>query len=117
MAVAAADEADLGAGDKLTGGRGDRPGRAILHVLAQCFVRGELGHLGPAGTPLGVPLRGRRPVLPPVTASRCIAAQLPPDRRWRAPPTAGDPPTPLLLRPQHREPPTAPHGRRPPPNR
>src|SRR5262249_6274609 len=103
VAVAAADEADLGSGDQLTGGRGDHPGQAILHVLAQCLVRGELGHLGPAGTPLGVPLRGRRPVLHPVTASRCVAAQLPRDRRWRAPHTAGDLAHPLLLRAQNRD--------------
>ena len=90
-------------GHQLTGGRGDHPGQAILHVLAQRLVRSQLGHLGPAGAPFGMPLRGRRPVLHPVTASRCVAAQFPRDRRWRPAHPAGDLAHPALLRAQNRD--------------
>ena len=81
-AVASADEPHIGAWHQLAVGSGDRAGQAVLHVRLQPSVRGELGHLGAAGAPFCVPLRGRRPIGHPVTASRGVAAKLPRNRRW-----------------------------------
>ncbi len=84
-------------------GRGDHPGQAVLHVVAQRLVRGELGHLGPATAPFGMPLRGRGPVRRRVTASRGVAAKFPRDRRRRPAHPAGDLAHPQLLRAQDRD--------------
>src|SRR3972149_4306207 len=78
--VPTTDPAHLGSGHELTVGSGYRTGEAVLHVLAQLLVRGELGALRAAGSPLCVPLRRRRPVLQAVRASRGVAAELPRDR-------------------------------------
>src|SRR3989304_600422 len=70
------DPAPPGSGHALTVGSGYRTGEAVLHVLAQLLVRGELGDLRAAGSPLCVPLRRRRPVLQAVRASRGGAREL-----------------------------------------
>ena len=94
---AAADVPHRRAGDEPAVGPGDRSGEAVLHVLAQGTVAGELGDLGPAGAPLGVPLGGRRPIDDMPAAGRRIAPQLTRDRRGRATHTAGDLAHPVLL--------------------
>ncbi len=54
--------------DRAPGRVTDRTTKAILHVLAQPLIGDQLGHLGPTGTPLRMPLRDRRPVLEAVSA-------------------------------------------------
>ena len=80
-AVTAADEAHLGAGHERTVGPSDLAGQTVLHVVPQPVVRDELRDLRSTGAPLGVPLRGRRPIRQLVAARRRVAAQLPRDRR------------------------------------
>jgi len=63
---------------------------AVLHVVAEPVVHGELGGLGPAGPSLGVPLSDRGPVVNPAAAGGRVAAQLPRDRRRRPAGGAGD---------------------------
>lgn len=65
--------------------------RAVLDVLTQPVVPGELGLLGSAGTTLGMPLRGRGLVFELPRAGRGVTAQLTRDRR-RAP---AEPPSDL----------------------
>jgi hypothetical protein len=47
---------------------------AIVHVLPQRLVHRELGYLGSLGTPIRVPLRGRRSILEDATPGRSVAA-------------------------------------------
>ena len=67
-----------------TAGTAHHTRQPLLHVLAEPFVRDQLGHLRSAGTTLGMPLRDRRLVLEPPRPRRCVTAKLPRDRR-RAP--------------------------------
>src|SRR6266545_4282283 len=57
-------------------GGGDGAGEPVLHVVPQRVVGGELGRLGAPGTALGMPLRGRRPVLQAAAAGRRVASEL-----------------------------------------
>ena len=61
----------------------DLAGEAVLHVLAQSVVGGELGRLGTTRHQLGLPLRHRRPVLQLAAARGRVAPQLARDRRRR----------------------------------
>src|SRR3954449_2552453 len=59
-------------------------GQPVLDVVAQWFVGDQFGGLGPAGGPLGLPLRDRRPILQLPTSGGRVAADLPRHRRCRA---------------------------------
>src|SRR6266511_5592702 len=61
-------------------GGGDGAGKPVLHVLPQRVVRGELGGLGAPSTALGMPLRGRRPVLQAAAAGGRVPPELTRDR-------------------------------------
>src|SRR5207237_831054 len=76
-----AQPAHIRARRRLAVGLGDRAGEALLHVVAQRVVRGELGDLRAAGASLRVPLRRRGPIHERVATSRSVAAYLPRDRR------------------------------------
>ena len=79
-----------GSGTALAVGPPHLSGQALLHVLAQPVVDRELGGLRALGALLGMPLRHRRPVVQRAAARRGVAAQLPRDRRRRAPDLARD---------------------------
>ena len=53
----------------------DRACEAVLHVVPQSIVRGQLGYLRPLGTSVAVPLRSRRPILQTAASSRSVATQ------------------------------------------
>ena len=55
-AVSSTDEPHRRAGHQLAIGSGDRAGQAVLRVLSQPIVGGELGDLRAASPPLCVPL-------------------------------------------------------------
>jgi len=74
--VTAADPAHLWARHGAAIGSLDLAGEMVLDVLPQIVVGGELRSLGTLGTPLGVPLRGRRAVLKLAAARGGIAAKL-----------------------------------------
>ena len=71
-------------------GRADPAREADLDVVSESVVAGELGDLGSASPPLGVPLRDRRFVFEPESSGRSVPAQLPRDRRRRPPELASD---------------------------
>jgi hypothetical protein len=89
--VTASDPANLGTGHRRAVGRGDPAGKPVLHLLPARVMAGELGHLRAPGTPIGVPGRGRGPILQQAATGRGVAAQLPRDRRRRP----ADPPSDL----------------------
>src|SRR3954452_7719379 len=60
--------------------RRDHTGQPLLHVHAQRLVREELGDLRPPPAPIGMPLRGRRPILELAASCRRVASQLAQDR-------------------------------------
>ena len=71
--------------------RAQHPAReADLDVVSESVVAGELGDLGSASPPLGVPLRDRRFVFEPESSGRSVPAQLPGDRRRRPPELTSD---------------------------
>ena len=90
-AVAAPDPANIGTWHRRAVGCGDPAGKPVLHVLPQRVIAGELGHLRAPSTPIGVPLRGRGPVLQQAATGRGVAAYLSRDRRRRP----ADPPSDL----------------------
>ncbi len=59
----------------------DRAGEPVLHVSPEILVGGELRGLRTLGAQIGVPLRGRGPVIKAAGACRGVAPQLPGDRR------------------------------------
>src|SRR4051794_12356484 len=75
----------------------DETGEPVLHVTPQRLVDRQLGRLGTAGGAVGVPLRGRGPVLQTATARGGVAAQLTRDRGRRTPQPASDLPYALAL--------------------
>src|SRR5215211_2449591 len=101
--MAATDEAHIRPGHRLAVRLSDDAGKPLLHVLAQRVVRRELRDLRPARASLRVPLRRRRPILQPVRARRCVAAQLPRDRRRRPVQPARDRAHPELLSVEDRD--------------
>ena len=74
---------NVGASDHHAIWRGDRPGEALLDVVAKRVVFGELGDLGPLGASIGMPLRSCGPILETAAMGRCVAPELSRDRRWR----------------------------------
>jgi hypothetical protein len=88
--VTAADEAHLRARRRLTVGSSDLSSQAILHVIPQPIVRHELRDLRTTRAPLGMPLRGRRPIRHLVAARRRVATQLSRDRPRVTPETTAD---------------------------
>src|SRR4051794_8943988 len=84
-------------------GRRDFAGEPLLHVLTQPRVGGQLGRLRPPRPPLGMPLRGRGPILQPAAAGRGVAAQLARDRRRSPPDTPRDLPHPAPAGLQQRD--------------
>ena len=102
-AVPPADPADLRAFSAGPIGPPHRTRQAVLHVVPQRLVHGELGGLGAPGAPVGMPLGRRGPVLQAPAAGRGIAPQLPRDRRSRAAGPPGDLPHPAATRPQDRD--------------
>jgi hypothetical protein len=82
-AVTAADEPHCGTRDELTVGPSDLACQAVLDVVPQPVVGGQLGDLRPTGASLGMPLRSRRPIRQLVAVRRRVAAKLPRDRRRR----------------------------------
>src|SRR3954464_10054667 len=81
----------------------DGAGEPVLHVRPQRRVRGQLRPLRPTRRPLGVPLRGGRPVLQGAAPRGRVAAQFPRDRRGRPPEPPGDLPHPVALRAPQRD--------------
>ena len=81
----------------------DVAGEPVLHVLTQPVVGDQLGDLRAAGSSLGVPLRRRRSIRHLVAARRCVAAQLPRDRRRVPPDPTSDLADPELLGSQDRD--------------
>src|SRR5206468_5593475 len=88
--MATTDPAHLRSLHRLAFGLGDRAGEALLYVLAQRLVRGELADLRAAGASLRVPLRRRGPIHERVATSGRVAAHLPRDRRRGPTQTASD---------------------------
>jgi hypothetical protein len=101
--VTATDPAHLRAGHGRPTCRRDRAREPVLHVLAQRVVGGQLGHLRPPCLSIGVPLRGRGPVLQAPTAGRGVAAQLPGDGRGVPAQLTGDLADPCALGPKDRD--------------
>ena len=79
--VTPTDEPHLGTNDPLTVRSDDRPGEAILDVVPQPIVAGELRCLGPPGLELGFPLRNRCPVLEGAAPRGGVSSELTRDRR------------------------------------
>ena len=102
-AVATVGPLRIGARHQLTVRPHDHAGGPVLHIPTQRLARSELAHLRPAGAPLRVPLRGRRPILQAIRASGRVAAQLSRDRRGRATHPASDLTHPLLLSTKDRD--------------
>lgn len=75
---------DAGTGDLRSVGRSDRPGEAILDVVAKRFVLGKLGGLGPLGAAIGMPLRCGSPIFEGTAAGGCVAPEFPRNGRRRA---------------------------------
>ena len=88
----------LGAWHQLAIGTGDHATKAILDVLAQGVVRGQLGNLGATGTPLRVPLRSRCPISHTWTTNSSVTPHLPRNRRRTTTQTATDLTHPNTLR-------------------
>ena len=87
-AVATTDPAHLRAGTGCPSGRSTARAAGPARTRA-AVVGGELRDLRAPGAPIGVPLRGRGPVVQPAAPGRGVAAQLPRDRRRRAAQLAG----------------------------
>src|SRR5690606_30613882 len=66
-----------GTDDDLAISAANDAGQFVLDVLTQPVVANELGGLGAAGAPLGVPLRSGGLIVESIGAGRGIAAQLP----------------------------------------
>ena len=79
--------------------RDDEAGQPILYVTLERDVERQLGYLRTTGGAVGVPLRGRGPVLQPAAARGGVAAQLARDRGGIAIQTARDRPHTVSLRP------------------
>ena len=88
--VSAADEAHRRTGNLCPVRAGDQPGQAILHIASQGVIRRQLGHLGPSGSSIGMPLRGDGPISRRPRPGCRVASKLPADRRRAASHLAGD---------------------------
>ena len=75
----------------------DQTRKPVLDVIPQPLVGGQSGLLRPSGSPLRVPLRGRRLVLEPPRPGGSVAAHLTRDRRRIPPEPTGDLPKRDLL--------------------
>src|SRR3954454_16515925 len=84
-------------------GDSDHAGQPVLHISLQRRVDRQFRWLRAAGGPVGVPLRGRRPVVQATAARGGVAAQLPRDRRGRPPQPASHLPYLLALRATQRD--------------
>ena len=78
-------------------------GQTLLHIVAQNRIDHQLGRLGPACRAVGVPPRGRCPILQTSRAGGGIAPQFPGNGRGRSPQLASDlphanPPEPAAAR-------------------
>ena len=80
--------------------RTDHTSKPILHIIPQRRIDRQLCWLGPTGGAVGVPLRGRGPILQPAPAGGGVAAQLAGDRGRRALQSAGDLADAVALRAQ-----------------
>jgi hypothetical protein len=78
-------------------------GQTDLHIAAQHRAHGELGGLRAPRAPVGMPLRGRGPVLESAAAGRGVAPQFPGDRRRRPTELARDLPHPGATGAQDRD--------------
>ena len=74
--VTATSPAYLGSWHQLAIRSGDHPTKTILHIVAKGVVRSQLRDLRTASTPIGMPLRGRGPILKPSATGCSVAAQL-----------------------------------------
>jgi hypothetical protein len=83
--------------------RRDRAREPVLHVVSQYVVGGQLGHLRPPCLSIGVPLRGRGPVLQAAATGRGVATQLPGDRRGVSAQLTSDLAYPCTLGPKERD--------------
>src|SRR4051794_28354630 len=75
----------------------------LLHVPPQRRVHSQLRRLRASGRPLGMPLRGRGPILQTAAARGGVAPQLTRDRGRRTPQPSGGLPHPTAPRPQQRK--------------
>jgi hypothetical protein len=94
--MATTDPGHLRTGHRAAVGTDDRPGEPVLHIEPQRVVGGELCPLWTPGLPIGMPLRGRGPMVQGSATGRSVAAQVALDRRRRPAQPAGDLPHPAV---------------------